>query len=95
MQALADDDEWVRRHAAEALGCIGPTGEAARGLIAALEDRRPVTRWSLSTDPFRESVASALARMESPTAAASTALRAALADGEYVRAWAASGLQTA
>ena len=95
VQALADDDEWVRRHAAEALGCIGPTGEAARGLIAALEDRRPVTRWSLSTDPFRESVASALARMESPTAAASTALRAALADGEYVRAWAASGLQTA
>ena len=93
-QALADDDEWVRRHAADALGYIGPTGEAVQSLIAALDDRRPVTRWSLSTDPFRESVASALARMERPTTAAAAALRAALDDGEYVRAWAASGLET-
>ena len=94
-QALTDNDGPVRAAAATALGYIGPAGEATRGLIAALEDRRPVTRWSLSTDPFRESVASALTRMESPTAAASVALRAVLNDSEYVRAWAASGLRTA
>ena len=41
-QVLTDDDGPVRAAAATALGYIGPAGEAARGLIAALEDRRRV-----------------------------------------------------
>ena len=41
-QTETDDDGPVRAAAATALGYIGPAGEAARGLIAALEDRRRV-----------------------------------------------------
>lgn len=63
-KALRDDNEWVRRNAAEALGNIGEKAEeVVPELLTALEDKRPVTRWSLSEDGFRENVMMALLKI--------------------------------
>ena len=93
--ALNDANEWGRRHAAEAIGYIGPEEETSiQALVTALNDRRPVTRWSLSSDPLRETATAALARMAHLAPAAEQALATFLDDeSEYVRAWAATGLE--
>ena len=93
--ALNDTNEWGRRHAAEAIGYIGPEEEATiQALVAALDDRRTLTRWSLSDDPLRETATAALARMAHRAPTAKRALTTLLNDeSEYVRAWAATGLE--
>ena len=63
-KALKDENEWVRRNASEALGNIGVKAEkVVPGLLEALGDRRPVSRWSLSGDGFRENVMMALLKI--------------------------------
>lgn len=91
--ALNDENEWVRRHAAEAIGQIGPEDITAQALLGALDDCRPVTRWSLSTDSLRETAASTLARMTPLPPTAQQALDAVRDDeNAYIRAWAAIAL---
>lgn len=102
---MRDEDEAVRLDASYALGAQ----EAVDALIDALRCEA-AERWQGNldrgdfTDPGQfdapyglaaAGAAAATALGYIAPAAASTALRAALADGEYVRAWAASGLQTA
>jgi hypothetical protein len=88
---LKDENEWVRRNAAEALGNIGAQAEEAiPPLLAALEDRRSVTRWSLSEDGFRENVMMALLKIIPDEKKTAYPVFKTLDEdpSEYVRSWA-------
>lgn len=95
LRALKDESEWVRRNAADSLGNIGHLSSettathVANALVEALDDKREVSRWSLSDSPFRENAIAALAKMGHSLPAALPALEKALTDeNEYIRSWA-------
>ena len=99
--ALKDESEWVRRNAADSLGNIGnPSSETTatrlvNALVVALDDKREVSRWSLSDSPFRENAIATLAKMGQSSPGAMPALEKALTDeNEYIRSWAQIALGT-
>lgn len=85
LEALEDEDAWVRRSAAEALGALGPAGrEAVPGLVRTLRD---------ASEEVRRQAAFALARLGAPTSEAIPSLICLLQDASpEVRTGAAEAL---